>query len=141
MIRVRMIDHVVLRTSQTTAMVQFYSDVLGCKVERNLPAETGLVQLRAGKSLIDLVAVDSELGRTGGGPPSLTGNNMDHFCLQIESASKKDLLAWLKKMGVESGAFETRYGAEGFGPSVYIRDPDGNTIELRCELDESRGPP
>jgi glyoxylase I family protein len=134
MIRVRMIDHVVLRTSQTTAMVQFYSDVLGCKVERNLPAETGLVQLRAGKSLIDLVAVDSELGRTGGGPPSLTGNNMDHFCLQISAQPEQEISRYLASHGIEAGAFERRYGAQGFGNSVYLLDPEGNIVELRNQV-------
>jgi len=141
MIRVRMIDHLVLRTAQAEAMVRFYTNVLGCKVERSLPGETGLIQLRAGKSLIDIVAVDSELGRAGGGPSAGTENNMDHFCLQIESISENGLREWLQSRGIAAGKFEVRYGAEGFGPSVYITDPDGNTVELRCELDESRGPP
>jgi len=140
MIRVRNIDHIVLRTENVEGMVLFYSKVLGCKVERTMPPETGLIQLRAGQSLIDIVAVDSELGRAGGGPPSPSENNLDHFCLQIEPISENDLRAWLELQGVDSGAFETRYGAEGFGPSIYINDPDGNTIELRCKLDMSRGP-
>jgi len=131
MIRVRLIDHIVLRTRNPEAMVYFYSEVLGCEVERTLPPETGLTQLRAGQSLIDIVAVDSELGRAGGGPPSRSENNMDHFCLQIEPIEKDDLLDWLKSHGVDGGRFEVRYGAEGFGPSIYIRDPDGNTVELR----------
>jgi len=141
MIRIRMIDHVVLRTPQAEAMVRFYTHVLGCKIERSLPEEAGLIQLRAGKSLIDIVAVDSELGRTGGGPSSGTENNMDHFCLQIESISETRLREWLQSRGIAAGQFEVRYGAEGFGPSLYITDPDGNTVELRSELDESRGPP
>lgn len=141
MIRVRMIDHVVLRTENVDSMVSFYSKVLGCKVERTMPRETGLIQLRAGKSLIDIVAVDSKLGRLGGGPPTRSENNLDHFCLQIESVSERALTAWLESKGIEKGEFETRYGAEGFGRSVYISDPDGNTIELKCELDETRGSP
>lgn len=141
MIRVRMIDHLVLRTGQPEKMIRFYSNVLGCRVERSLPAETGLVQLRAGTSLIDIVAVDSELGRAGGPAPSPEGNNMDHFCLQIEPLGEREMLDWLRSKGVEAGTFEVRYGAEGFGPSLYIRDPDGNTVELRCEIDVSRGSP
>lgn len=141
MIRIRMIDHIVLRTENLDHMIGFYSGVLGCKVERSLAPDTGLTQLRAGKSLIDLVTVDSELGRTGGGPPSASENNLDHFCLQIESASPGELSRWLESHGIEHGEFKTRYGAEGFGPSLYVKDPDGNTIELRSELDESRGPP
>ncbi len=136
MIRVRLIDHIVLRTDRVESMVRFYSKVLGCKVERTLPPETGLTQLRAGKSLIDIVAVDSQLGRAGGGPPTAQNNNLDHFCLQIEPVEENDLRDWLKSQGIESGEFEIRYGAEGFGPSVYIDDPDGNVVELRCELCE-----
>ena len=134
MITVSVIDHIVLRTEHAQSMIQFYSRVLGCKVERELSPETGLTQLRAGKSLIDIVAVDSELGRAGGGPPTLKNNNMDHFCLRIEPISEEGLRNWLESQGLEGGEFETRYGAEGFGPSIYIKDPDGNTVELRCEL-------
>jgi len=141
MIRIRMIDHIVLRTENVDRMIDFYSGVLGCRVERSLEPETGLTQLRAGKSLIDLVTVDSELGRAGGGPPSDSENNLDHFCLQIESASPGEISRWLESHGIEHGEVKTRYGAEGFGPSLYLKDPDGNTIELRSELDESRGPP
>ena len=131
MIRVRSIDHIVLRTARPEAMVQFYEKVLGCPVERTLPPETGLIQLRAGDALIDIVPVDSELGRVGGGPPTATENNLDHFCLQLEPLDRKDLCRWLESHGIECGEFQTRYGATGFGPSIYISDPDGNTVELR----------
>ena len=130
-IRVRKIDHLVLRSGQVPEMVRFYRDVLGCRVERELPPATGLTQLRAGDALIDIVAVDSELGRAGGGPPTTSENNLDHFCLRIEDIGEDELRAWLESRGVECGAFQTRYGADGFGPSIYIRDPDGNTVELR----------
>ena len=116
MIRVRMIDHIVLRTGRVKIMVHFYSKILGCKVERVLPPETGLTQLRAGKSLIDIVAVDSQLGRAGGGPPTAQDNNLDHFCLQIESIKENDLRDWLKSQGIDSGEFEVRYGLRGLGP-------------------------
>lgn len=141
MIRVRLIDHIVIRTADPERLVRFYSGTLGCPIERSTPSETGLIQLRAGQSLIDIVAVESKLGRAGGPSPGPEGNNLDHFCLQIEAISERELRDWLESRGVECGEFETRYGAEGFGPSVYIRDPDGNTVELRCEMDVSRGAP
>ncbi len=131
MIRIRKVDHIVLRTANLPAMVAFYESVLGCQVERQLPPATGLVQLRAGDALIDLVAVDSELGRAGGAAPGPTGNNLDHFCLELEAITQDELRSWLASHGIEAGDFQTRYGATGFGPSVYIQDPDGNTIELR----------
>lgn len=131
MISVKKVDHLVLRTANVPRMVQFYETVLGCRVERTLPPETGLTQLRAGDALIDIVAVDSELGRAGGGPPGRSGNNLDHFCLELENVGQRELRDWLASKGVDCGEFETRYGAGGFGLSVYIQDPDGNTIELR----------
>ena len=130
MIRVHRIDHVVLRTTRMEAVCAFYRDVLGCDVERTVP-EIGLVQLRAGDSLIDLVDVDGELGRMGGPAPSTTGNNMDHFCLQVSGGTQREVQAWLLARGIDGGAFETRYGALGYGPSIYIQDPEGNTVELR----------
>ena len=138
MIKVKMIDHIVLRTEQLDEMIHFYSQVLGCKVERTLPAHVGLTQLRAGKSLIDLVDVDSELGRAGGPPPSGTEKNVDHFCLQIEAITEEDLRTWLESHGVEVGDFQVRYGAEAFGSSVYIRDPDDNIVELRLGRENDR---
>ena len=131
MIRILHIDHVVLRTSRLAEMTAFYCEVLGCEVERELPAEIGLTQLRAGAALIDLVDVDSRLGRTGGAAPGDTGRNLDHLCLQIETMEASELANWLERHGVPSGAIETRYGAKGFGPSMYIQDPEGNTVELR----------
>jgi catechol 2,3-dioxygenase-like lactoylglutathione lyase family enzyme len=137
MIRVRAIDHIVLRTTRVVEMVDFYCQVLGCTVERTLAEEVGLSQLRAGNALIDIVAVDSELGRAGGAAPSGKGNNMDHFCLQIEPSNKDDLLRHLSRHGIDAGRFEVRYGAQGFGPSIYIKDPDGNTIELKATITQN----
>jgi catechol 2,3-dioxygenase-like lactoylglutathione lyase family enzyme len=130
-IQIRQIDHLVLRTAHVAKMVSFYQEVLGCRIERETAPETGLIQLRAGNALIDIVAVDSELGRAGGGPPGRTENNVDHFCLQIEPIAEDELQAWLESHGVTRGHLETRYGATGYGPSIYIQDPDGNTVELR----------
>lgn len=125
------IDHIVLRTTKLTEMLHFYCQVLGCKIERQTSAEVGLTQLRAGTALIDLVTVDSQLGRKGGGPPSKTENNVDHFCLQLKAMSESDIKKQLALHGIESGNFERRYGALGYGNSVYINDPEGNTVELR----------
>ena len=75
MIEISAIDHIVLRTSKIKAMLDFYCNVLGCAVERETTTETGLTQLRAGSALIDLVTVESDLGRMGGGAPTETENN------------------------------------------------------------------
>ena len=125
------IDHIVLRTSKLHEMLQFYCDVLGCPIERQLPPKTGLTQLRAGNALIDIVTIDSELGRVGGGPPPSEENTLDPFCLQLEPVSEQQLANYLKESDIEVSEFTERYGAEGFGRSVYIQDPEGNTVELK----------
>jgi catechol 2,3-dioxygenase-like lactoylglutathione lyase family enzyme len=130
MIRIREIDHLVLRTERVQAMIAFYTDVLGMSVERRLD-DIGLIQLRAGRSLLDLVPVDSELGRKGGAAPGAHGHNLDHFCVRVDPFDEGALRDHLKTKGVEAGPTERRYGAEGTGPSIYIQDPDGNTVELK----------
>lgn len=134
MIEILGLDHIVLRTTQLSTMLKFYGDFLGCKIERELDESVGLVQLRAGSALIDIVPVDSELGRLGGGPPSQDGRNVDHFCLCIADIDEARLLAELESEGISNSGFAERYGAQGFGRSIYIDDPEGNVVELKLEL-------
>jgi catechol 2,3-dioxygenase-like lactoylglutathione lyase family enzyme len=112
------------------AALRFYTGTLGCSEERRIDA-LGLVQLRAGASLIDLVPVDSPLGKHGGGAPDPAAKNVDHFCLRIEPFDAEALAAHLRAHGVEPGDVGERYGADGHGPSMYLRDPDGNVVELK----------
>jgi len=130
MIRIREIDHLVLRVVGLERMLDFYCGALGCTVERRQD-EIGLVQLRAGSSLIDLVPVDGKLGRMGGAPPGAEGRNMDHFCLRVEPFDDAAIRAHLQAHGVTAGQVESRYGAEGEGPSIYVTDPEGNVVELK----------
>ena len=131
MIRIKGLDHVVIRARDAEAMIEFYCVVLGCVVEKRSSPEIGLVQLRAGNSLIDIVAVDSEIGRKGGAAPGQQGRNMDHFCVRVEPFKEEAIRAHLAQYGVVGSKLETRYGAEGNGPSIYIQDPKGNTVELK----------
>jgi glyoxylase I family protein len=124
------IDHLVLRVRDAAAMQAFYCDVLGCREERRQD-EIGLVQLRAGASLIDLVTVDGKLGRMGGAAPGVEGRNMDHLCLRVEPFDRAAIAAHLEAHGVRVGDFGSRYGAEGEGPSQYLTDPEGNVVELK----------
>jgi catechol 2,3-dioxygenase-like lactoylglutathione lyase family enzyme len=129
-INIQVIDHVVLRAKDLGKMISFYSEVLGCRLERG-PGESGLAQLRAGHSLIDLVAVDGPLGRKGGRAPDQAAPNMDHLCLQVRPWNPEAVVAHLREQGVEVGEIVDRYGASGNGPSLYIKDPEGNTVELK----------
>lgn len=130
MIQIRELDHLVLRVVDLDRMLQFYCGVLGCTVARRDDL-IGLVQLRAGQSLIDLVPVSGKLGRVGGAPPRIGGRNLDHFCLRVEPFDEATIRRHLNDNGVAVGALETRNGAEGEGPSIYINDPEGNVIELK----------
>ena len=124
------IDHVVLRVADLQRSLDFYVGVLGCTRERHQEA-LGLMQLRAGRSLIDLVTLDGKLGSMGGAGPGREGRNMDHVCLRIEPFDAGALAAYLRGRGVEPGEARPRFGAEGQGLSIYVNDPDGNTIELK----------
>ncbi len=124
------LDHVVLRVKDAGRMTRFYCEVLGCNVERERP-ELGLTQMRAGASLIDLVDVRGELGRQGGAAPAKEGRNMDHVCLRIEPFDQPRIIAHLIANSVVPGEVRTRFGADGYGPSLYISDPEGNVIELK----------
>jgi glyoxylase I family protein len=124
------LDHIVLRVRDVAGMQRFYCDVLGCSVEK-VQAEIGLTQLRAGRSLIDLVDVAGKLGRMGGAPPGAEGRNMDHLCLRVERLDGAAVSAWLQASAVPPGEIVSRYGAEGDGPSMYITDPEGNVVELK----------
>jgi glyoxylase I family protein len=130
MITVREIDHLVLRVVDGEAMLKFYRDVLGCAVERRLD-EIGLIQLRAGRSLIDLVPVDGVLGRAGGTALGRDGRNLDHFCLRVDPFDEAAIRRHLKDHGIDAGPLASRYGAEGEGPSLYVDDPEGNVVELK----------
>ena len=130
MINIRNIDHVVLRVVDLEAMMRFYIDVLGCKLEKAQEG-FGLYQVRAGNSLIDLVPVDGKLGKVGGAAPGREGRNLDHFCLRLDPFDADEITRYLKEKGVEPGKVESRYGAEGEGPSIYVTDPEGNVVELK----------
>lgn len=128
--QLRGLDHVVLRVADLEKSLEFYVDVLGGAVDHRQD-EIGLIQVRVGRSLIDLVILDGWLGRKGGAGPGREGRNVDHFALQIEPYDEEAIRAYLAANGVPLGETGRRYGAEGEGPSIYITDPDGNVVELK----------
>src|SRR5262245_31438253 len=129
-LKLKGLDHLVLRVRDLEGMVAFYCDVLGMTVERR-QAAIGLVQLRAGAQLVDLVPVEGVLGRQGGAAPGREGRNLDHFCLNVEDFDLAAVTAHLQAHGVAVGESGQRYGAGGQGLSVYLTDPEGNGVELR----------
>lgn len=124
------LDHVVLRVGDLEKMKHFYIDVLGCTFVDH-DAELGLFQVRAGAQLIDLVPVSGKIGQGGGAAPGKEGRNVDHFAIRVEPYDDEAIRAYLGKHGVELGETRVRGGAEGEGPAIYIRDPEGNGVELK----------
>jgi len=116
------LDHVVLRSADADRLVRFYVDVLGCHEERRIDTPIRLVQLRAGAGLIDILAIDGSQPRE---------HNLDHFCLRVDEFAPDAILARLSAAGCSPEAPARRYGADGYGPSIYFRDPDGNLVELK----------
>jgi catechol 2,3-dioxygenase-like lactoylglutathione lyase family enzyme len=129
-IRVEGFDHIVLRVRDKAAMLDFYTGVLGLTVDRDRP-ELGLTHIRAGRQMIDLVTLDGPLGRTGGAAPGAEGRNLDHFALQVRPFDEAAIRAHLAARGVAVVEEGQRYGADGDGFSLYVRDPEGNAVELK----------
>lgn len=128
---VQRIDHLVLRVRDLARSEQFHRDLLGSTVVRRRD-DLGLVHLRCGASMIDLVSIDGPLGERGGTAAGSTGRNLDHLCLRIEPFDQDAIIAHLASHGVAPhGPASINFGAEGEGPSLYFDDPDGNTIELK----------
>ena len=123
------IDHVVIRAANLDVMTRFYRGVLGCTLEKE-QLELGLIQLRAGRALIDLLQVGGSIDRPESGVPG-AGRNMDHLCLRVEPFDADGLKTWLAGHDVRIGEQATRYGADGYGPSLYLFDPEGNMVELK----------
>lgn len=136
MIKIKAIDHVVIRARNPELMVRFYCEVLGCSVEKVSADEIGLFQLRAGTSLIDIVSIDGTLGRQGGAGPGREGRNLHHFCVRVDPFDEHDIRTFLREKGIEASPLEIHYGAEGYGPSLYLSDPEDNVIELKGPADE-----
>lgn len=134
MISIREIDHIVLRVRDVDVMRRFYCDVLGATHVAWRP-EFGMSHLKLGRSMIDLITVDGKLGKAGGAAPGREGRNLDHLCLRVEPFDQDTIVAHLRRHGVAVGEIHRRYGAEGNGISIYLADPEGNTVELKGPSD------
>jgi glyoxylase I family protein len=128
---IQQIDHLVFRVADLERSCAFYGDVLGCDVVKRQD-DLGLIHLRAGRSMIDLVSIDGRLGKSGGAAPGAGARNVDHLCLRIEPFDEQALVRHLALNNVEpTGPVSNNFGAEGYGPSLYFYDPDGNLVELK----------
>lgn len=114
-------DHLVINVRDVERALEFYCGSLGLEPVRVEEWRAGRVPFPSVRvsptTIIDL------LGRSRG------ESNVDHICLVVEP------LDW--EQVIDSGVFTVlegpvdRFGARGEGQSIYVRDPDGNTVELR----------
>ncbi len=126
------IDHVVLLVRDMDRARRFYEQLVGCTIDRSLP-EYGMLQLRVGASLIDLVDIASPEGEWAR-PEAEGGRNMDHVCIATGPCDEAAMRAHLARHGVAIVEQGVRYGAIGDGYSFYVTDPSGNQIELKGPL-------
>jgi catechol 2,3-dioxygenase-like lactoylglutathione lyase family enzyme len=127
MVHVVGLDHLVLRVADVERSLRWYCDRLGLTGER-------VDDWRAGRVPFPSVRVDRTtlIDLIGGGPAGAQSGapgNLDHLCLVV---SPVDLagLAGSGEWDVVDGP-GPRFGAQGTGTSLYVRDPDGNVVELR----------
>ena len=129
-IQIRNIDHLVLRVRDIDAMRAFYCDVLGAEHIGYRP-KFAMSHLRVGECMLDLV----EAKKRGLAAPEAGRLNLDHFCFRVEPFDQEAIVAHLKRHNVPLGPIRERYGAEGNGVSIYLTDPEGNTVELKGPSD------
>ena len=122
------IDHVVLLVEGMDEVTRFYTEVLGCSVDNDLP-QYGMRQLRAGAALIDLVDISSPEG-SWARPEIAGGRNVDHVALGLRPADPEAVRRHLTENGVAIVEEGDRVGALGDTLSFYVMDPSGNQIEL-----------
>jgi glyoxylase I family protein len=123
-IEVLELDHVVLRVRDQAASQRFYTAILGLTLD-HVNEKAHLVQLRAGRHLIDLLPLAA-------GETAAPTARIDHVCLSVRCDDLARAAAWLRQRGVVvEGDVVQRRGAFGDGGSLYIQDPDGYRIELK----------
>ncbi|MET1000774.1 MAG: VOC family protein [Acidimicrobiia bacterium] len=118
-IRVIGLDHIVLRVADVERSIAFYCDTLGLEGERVQEWRRKEVLFPSVRitptTIIDLFEAPRD------------GQNLDHFCLVIDPADLDALATEFPDSQRADGLF----GAQGFASSLYVKDPDGNTVELR----------
>jgi catechol 2,3-dioxygenase-like lactoylglutathione lyase family enzyme len=130
MIAVRGIDHIVLPVADVDRALAFYHGVLGLPVERE-------AEFRAGQVSFPSVRVDDrfiiDLFPRADEQAAPARHNLDHFCLVVETENMAALVTELEGHAVPIlRPPAPRWGAQGIGTSLYVADPDGNRLEIRC---------
>src|SRR5229473_6870012 len=127
MVRVTALDHIVVNCTDVEASLAWYTSALGLAPVRDEEWRAGLAPFPSVRvnedTIIDLFATDR------------SGVNVDHLCLAVEPTDLDALAGSGRFDIVGDGPIDGLFGARGTARSLYVRDPDGNTIELRCYPD------
>ena len=137
------LDHLVLRTTDVEKLLSFYQ-LIGCTIERDAREKMGMLQLRLGASMIDIVDVNGVVGKMGdeGSAPAKDGRNLDHFAVRVDPFDKESILHFCKVHDIDAQALPMPLlGADGYGPAIYIKDPEGNRVELKGPPNDDQTPP
>lgn len=121
MLRVTGLDHVVLNVADARRSLAWWQGLLGAEPVRLAEWEAGEAPFLSVRlddaTIIDLLETER------------SGVNADHVCVVVEGADLTDV--------ADSGEFDVvvpprrLFGARGWGTGLYVRDPDGNVVELR----------
>lgn len=128
-VKVKSLDHLVLKVKDQKASLDFYVNLLGLtpeRVELWQAGEVGFPSVRLNAfTIIDFFKQSQSVDLA-------TKNNVEHICLEVEPIDLDQLKTQLEdlKISIVEGPGK-RWGAKGIGMSLYIQDPDQNVIELR----------
>ena len=126
-------DHIVLNVSDVDRSLHFYCDLLELEPER-------VEEYRAGKAPFPSVRITPDTiidlfpPRMADSAPAAEGRreNLNHFCLVVDTDNLLDVRDKLATAGFPSHEGPVnRWGARGNAVSIYLKDPDGNTVEIR----------
>jgi catechol 2,3-dioxygenase-like lactoylglutathione lyase family enzyme len=127
-VRVTALDHIVLNCADVERSLAWYCDRLGLTPVRVDAWRTGQAPFPSVRvddhTIIDLFAGDR------------SGVNVDHVCLVVDRADLHALATSGSFDVIGDGPIDGLFGARGVAASLYVRDPDANTIELRCYRDD-----
>lgn len=140
MVKIRAIDHLVLRAIETERMLDFYHPVLGCEAIR-ADADQCLTEFGAGDGLIGLVPASARPVSGEGDAGAAARTRLEHFCLTLANWNETGLRQCLHALGVDTRDVGVRPGTREAVPSLYLNDPDGNTVELKGPAAYPRGDP
>jgi catechol 2,3-dioxygenase-like lactoylglutathione lyase family enzyme len=120
-VRVTGLDHIVIDSADVERAVAWWCGELGLeplRLEEWRQGTAPFVSVRIDeRTIIDLQAA------------ARTGENINHIALTVDDVDL-DALATSGRFDVVRGP-ATLFGARGIGRGLYVRDPDGNVIELR----------